>query len=167
MGNQACSFQNTEDVLKRFGKHRRSAVKVYRKFIQEGIGVDDGLIETVRQANAQKENSHHSGSWVIGNPDFIRRVTDLDQQRRIRLARYQREGVSLGEIAEKVAAQHGLPVEHIFFRGKGNRRSAARKTFACIARREFEFPVAEIARFFHITSPSVSEMIRSVDDKRE
>jgi len=50
--------------------------------------------------------------------------------------------------------------EELGRRGKGDSRSAARKAVAYIAHERYGIPVIEIARFFRISSPSVSEMLR-------
>jgi REP element-mobilizing transposase RayT len=160
MGNQVCSFQNTRDVLARFGSTHNQAVKKYRDFIGVGIGTEGGLAEIVRKANAETENIHLTGCWVIGNKEFVRKAIERDRLRRVRIADYAKQDIHIGDIAQKVAKYYGLPFEALGRRGKSNDRSAARKAVAYIASQRYGIPVIEIARYFNISSPSVSEMLR-------
>ena len=160
MGHLNNSFQNITDILRRFGQSRDRAAAAYRAFVAEGIGASDELIDTVRGANDQTESIRHAGCWVIGNKDFVDHALKQDRDRRIRLARYAREQVGVADIARKVADQFKVPFESMQRRGKGDARSAARKAVAYICNRRYGIPVVEIARYFGISSPSVSEMLR-------
>ena len=163
MGYRSNTFQNIVDILKRFGQSRDRALAAYRTFIAEGVSASDELIETVRSANDQTESSGHAGCWVIGNKDFVAHALKQDRDNRIRLARYAREQVTVADIAKKGADQSGVPFETLHRRGKGDARSSARKAVAYLCNRQYGIPVAEIARYFGISSPSVSEMLRGAE----
>ena len=160
LGNHIRAFQNTTDVLARFGGSRAAAVKNYSRFIEAGIGAKDELVETVRAANKEAESIHHTGCWVIGNRDFVKKSVERDRSRRIGLAAHAKQGVSLDDIATKVAAHFGLAAGDLSRRGRHDVRSTARKAVAHIARQDYGVPVVDIARFFGIRPPSVSEMLR-------
>jgi len=161
MGRIPNDFQDITAVLRRFGRATTEAREKYRQFIEDGIQrIDHELIETVRANNQGKENVHHTGCWVIGDPAFVRKVIESDQKRRVRLAAYTRTGRSLGDIASRVAEETGLTVEEILRRSRLTRGAQARKAFAFICRRIYEYPVAEIGRYLGITGPAASICIR-------
>ena len=78
----------------------------------------------------------------------------------MRIAEAAKLSVSTGDIVREVAAHFALSTEDLGRRGRGNARSTARKAVAHIAHRRYGIPVVEIARFFNISPPSVSEMLR-------
>jgi putative transposase len=160
MGMRIRSFQNTRDVLARFDRTHGVAVAKYRDFIAAGIKADSDVVEIIRKANVETENIHNTGCWVIGNREFVQRAIDQDRQRRLLISEYGKQGVGITEIAEKVALHYNLPVDELGRRGRGNLRSSARKAVAYIAHERYGIPVIEIARFFRISSPSISEMLR-------
>jgi chromosomal replication initiation ATPase DnaA len=82
-----------------------------------------------------------------------------ENAKRTRIARYAKEGVSMEEIAEKIAKKFGLAEGEIMKRGKNNSRSEARKACAYVLNRYYEIPVIQIARYFNISSPAVSTMV--------
>ncbi len=159
VGNRRNSFQNTKDVLARFDQATSRAVAKYREFIASGIEAGSSVLETVRKTNVEREDVRNTGCWVIGDREFVRKAIDQDTQRRLRISEYTKQGLSIDDIVEKVALHYGLPVDAVRKRGKGNARSAARKAVAYMARERYGMPVIEIARFFGISSPSVSEML--------
>lgn len=161
VGMEKRLFQHTRDVLARFDRNQRRGVAKYRDFITAGMGAENDIAAIVRKANMENENVHNTGCWVIGNREFVRKAVEEDVQRRLRIAEYVKQGVNIADIAESVARHYHLPVDEIYRRGKGNSRSAARKAVAFLAHERYGIPVIEIARFFRISSPSVSEMLRS------
>ena len=160
VGIRKHSFQHIKDVLARFDPMHCRAVAKYRDFIATGIHADSDIVETVRKINMESENVHNTTCWVIGNREFVRRAVDHDTQRRLRISEYAKQGIGIADIAGKVAQHYHVSVEELGRRGKGDSRSAARKAVASIAHERYGIPVIEIARFFRISSPSVSEMLR-------
>ena len=160
VGRKTWSIQNTIDILKRFSKDKKQAVVLYRKFIKDGLHNESSLYSTIRATNYQKENIHNSGSWVIGNREFISKAFENDNQHKTRLARYIREGITIDEIVSKKAKQFGLSSGEIMHRGKNNLRSHVRKICAYILHCTYGFPVIAIANYFNISSPSTSNLIK-------
>jgi hypothetical protein len=79
--------------------------------------------------------------------------------RRLRVASFQKEGVTVKSVAEGVAGQMGIKTGALLIRGRKNGRSIGRKIVAAIAHRTYGIPLVEIARYFGIGSSSISRML--------
>jgi REP element-mobilizing transposase RayT len=158
--NQSLKAQNTTDVLKRFGREKKGAITEYLHFLEDGLKTEPDSYSAIRFANRGSENIHNTGSWVIGNRDFVAAALAAENVEKIRCSRHAKEGIVIEEIAKKVAREMGLADGEIMFRGKKNARSEARKKCAYILHRHYGLPVIRIAEFFNISSPAVSLMIR-------
>jgi len=159
IGRRAWGIQNTHDVLKCFAKQEDDALEHYRSFMKEGLKNEPMIHTILRQNNHDKENIHHTGCWVIGNDEFVRRALSADTKRRARLKEYARKNSMLETIALEVSKCYGLSNGEIKIRGRNNAQSAARKFFAFVCNREYQFPVCEIARYLNISSQSVSNLV--------
>jgi len=148
VGLQSWRIQNTMDVLKRFDRKKAVAIEKYRKYLKSGLNKEPEIYSIIRKTNGQSENIHNTGSWVIGNKEFVSKAMTADNAKRTRLARYAKEGIRIEEIAGKIAGQFGLADGEIMKRGKNNSRSEARKACAYILNRLYEIPVIQIARYF-------------------
>ncbi|MBN1127483.1 MAG: hypothetical protein JXA71_00750 [Chitinispirillaceae bacterium] len=158
-GSRSWNIQDTRDVLARFGRSHEKAVVDYRRFLEKGIGNESELFEVIRNSNRQRESHYQPGCWVIGNREFVSRALAADNERKVRLARYAKERVSLDDIAEKVSERYGLVKGEIKKRSRNGRRSQARKVFSFICNRQYHYSVIAISRYLGISSPSVSVMI--------
>lgn len=164
VGMQSWQIQNTLDVLKRFGKQRKRAIAMYRTFLEAGLDKHPEIYSTIRKNNLESENIHNTGCWVIGNKEFVSKAITADNAKRMRLAQHAKEGITIEEVARRISKQWGLSDGEIKKRGRNNLRSEARKACAYICNRHYHFPVIQIAQYFNISSPSVSNMI--VDGER-
>lgn len=159
VGMRSWPIQNTVDVLNRFGKQRKNSIVKYRAFLEAGLSEEPEIYPTIRENNMQSEDIHNTGCWVIGNKEFILKAVAASDAKRMRLAHHAREGITLDELAWRISKEWGLTVDELQRRGRNNLLSEARKAFAYICNRHYHFPVIEIARYFGISSPSVSNMI--------
>jgi putative transposase len=158
VGNEKHEFQNTEDVLRRFGKEKKDAVAQYRRFISEGFsfGEEDDLIATIRKSNSGFIDSHQTGCWVIGDQAFVKQVLSADTEKRLQLQEYQRRGLTITELVKTVCERMKISIEEIKKRGRKSAGSDARKAVAYLGYRVLGITVAEIARYFNISGPAVS-----------
>jgi len=159
MGTNSFPAQATEEVLRRFGGSRTTARAAYTDFMQQeltGGNVPDDIIDTLRLSNVQTEDLRQPGCWVIGDPSYVKKVLALDAQRRVRISRHKRDGVTLGEVAREAEQAVGLPPQSIAKRSRGTPRSEGRKLFAYLCRHKYEFPVKDIAAFLGIGSSPAS-----------
>jgi putative transposase len=158
VGKESVPFQDVGSVRRRFGKTMRDAIRNYRAFLGEGIqnAGEDDFIEKLRLNNENKENIHDPGCWVIGDSEFVKSALHHDEQNRLRLARYRKDGWDLEQLCGAVGKALGIAGEEIRKRGRLNARSTARKVFAAIAHRKLGIPVSEIAHYLGTSGSAVS-----------
>lgn len=160
VGNTKNKFQDTDDVLRRFGKEKIRAIAHYRKFVSDGLSLkEDDLVETIRKSNNGTMDRHQTGCWVIGDQAFVQQVIGADKDRRIQLQEYRRKGWSIAELVKNVSEHLDVPIGEIMKRGRESAGSDARKAIAYLGHRVLEIPIAEIARYFHISGPAVSMVL--------
>jgi len=159
MGRQKRSFQNTTDVLRRFGPTLQSQRKAYRAFLEQGLSNTKGILSIIQNANNEREDRHSTSCWVIGNRDFVQKAMAEQEIQRIRLAQHAREGVDIQEIAGRIAAAMKIDIAQLHNKGRNSAGSAARKLCAYSAHRHYGISVRTIADYFGISSPAVSQML--------
>ena len=161
MGTKQSVFQDTRDILRRFGKDHRIAVQEYRRFIQEGIDRDDGrgLMKFIRMNNKDAIDRHEPGCWIIGDQEFVKAALEHDKTNRLQVASYRKNGWTIQKVVEEVARQLKIDAGEILKRGRGNERSIFRKVAAALSHRVCGMPIIGIARFYGIGAASVSRML--------
>ena len=159
-GRRAWNIQNTHDVLRCFANQEKDAIVQYRSFLKEGLKNEPEIHTEIRRSNQDSENVHQTGCWVIGNKEFVRKALASDREKRARLKEYARLNISLDQIATDISKRYRLLKDEIKVRGRNNAQSEARKVFAFVSNREYQFAVCEIARYLNISSQSVSNLVR-------
>jgi len=158
-GRMRCRFQNTEDILRRFGNTLLEQRRQYRQFIKDGIDNSSDIDHIIRDSDNETEQMRSSSCWVIGNHSFIQNALAGQEARRLRVARYTREGIDIGQVCRITLERHGLSGADIRKRGRRSPQPTARKICAFVAHRTYDIPVIEIARHFGISSPSASRLV--------
>jgi hypothetical protein len=105
---------------------------------------------------------------VIGKPEFVKKVIELDNCRRFQIARYISENVKMETIHEKVVRLLVMENEDLFRAGQSNERSTGRELFVTICKSLYEFSGADAARYLRVTEAAVSRMLsrfRNVENK--
>lgn len=160
MGVRRWACQNTEDVLRRFSRDPKESRMKYAQFLEKGIGRDSKLFEIIRNNNNAIEDIHNTGCWVIGNKEFVSSAIERDTNRRHIPAEHIREGITLEHIAKDVCKRLNIDICELKRKGRNNPRSNARKIAAFIGSSRYQIPIIAIARYFGVTSSSVSNMLR-------
>jgi chromosomal replication initiation ATPase DnaA len=73
--------------------------------------------------------------------------------------------ISIEDIVYSVQNKFHIEPSDIMRKGRNNSTSKAKQTIAHIANRQHSIPVCEIARYFGISSPSVTAMIRKAKEE--
>jgi hypothetical protein len=133
----------------------------YIAFMQAGIVAkgDNDFIHQIRRANKDVLDKNDHRCWVIGDSEFVAKALEQDRQKRIRVAEYEKLGVTVETIAETVRRQMKLDDKAVFKRGRENQISVLRKIVAAISQREYGIPVSIIARYLGVVNSSVSRML--------
>jgi hypothetical protein len=151
---------DTRTVLRRFGRTTPGARKQYRAFLQDGIDSPErSLVDTLQEVSSDRQDRMEPAIWVIGDPAFVRRALRSDSERRVRLSRFKAQGWDLERLCTLVAKGLGIQPASVLQRGRGDKRSAARKIVAYLGYRRLDIPVSTIARHLGIGQPAVSSML--------
>ncbi|MBN1130819.1 MAG: transposase [Chitinispirillaceae bacterium] len=155
-GTARAEFQEIKPVLRRFGQTIESGRKGYEAFMSEGLS-SPGSGDKIFQSTSDRRRP---GSYVIGDPDFVKKAFTADDASRAGIARHLLEGVSIDDVAEKVAGAAHLTVKDIVRRSRGNRRSDIRRIFAYVCRHDYGMPITAIARYLAIAHSPASLAVR-------
>jgi len=155
MGIRSGAFQTTWPVLRRFGKTTNEARRRYREFIDTALNANAGEWDLFRKGTTGRDMGE-PGAYVIGDTDFVKEVLAKDREKRLRVARYRRERLSMPDIAETFSRAAGIDTDELRRRARGNRTSALRKVFAYVCKEWFGFTIVEIARYLDCTHSPVS-----------
>jgi REP element-mobilizing transposase RayT len=165
MGKRIYEFQDTSVVLRRFGKTAGDARKKYRQFLLAGLNSgDNAFIEQVRTSSGGSSDRNEPAMWVIGDREFIRQCISRDENRRLMLARYKRDGWDMERLSSHVASALKINPKDIRHRGRSNVRSSARKIVSYLAYRRLGIPMSAIARFFGVVQSAASVMAAKGDE---
>jgi hypothetical protein len=161
MGYKKNKFQTTVDVLRRFGGRIEDSREAYRIFLKQGLSGEESseTIESVRRNNRGIYRQRESSSWCIGNREFQVTVVRKDEERRLRLRRYQAEGWDLDRLSQKVSEVFSVNPESIKTASRHNDFAKARKLFAFAGFRILEYSGVEISRYLNVTPSAVSLML--------
>jgi hypothetical protein len=165
MGYKHNTFQDTRDVLKRFGRNRLGAIKKYRDFLEAAIGQDqkDDLMDAIRKNNVDRVDRHDHRCWVIGDQEFVKTALAHEKAKRLQVALHSSKGLTIESVVEQVASQMKMDVSEVMIRGRKNKRSMLRKVSAALAHRAGGIPLVEIARYFGVGGSSISRMLDEGD----
>jgi len=162
LGLDTHQFQDTQTVLRLFGRTGASAQKAYLAFLSEGAAKQDSndIVAFVRSSNDGSEKGEGPRRWVIGDPDFVRKVVTDSRARKLRLSRFQREGADFTPIALTACKAFAVTREALLRRHRGGPASDARRCFCFIAVRCCGARGTEVARYLGIHPTAVSAMLR-------
>jgi hypothetical protein len=130
VGNVQRDFQDTDYVLRMFGKKVPAACNAYRAYVRKGIAngrrpelVGGGLIRSDGGWSAVKAmrraREHMKGDErILGDADFTRSVLDKAKERLEERYRLQAQGYDLEKIATRVSSELGLDAEQVWVPGK-------------------------------------------------
>jgi len=126
-----------EDVISLFG-----SLENYRSFIQseDPFCRNDEVIEKIRKANKGCQSFSNPEFWVIGDEEFVGKMIEINNNRRVRLARHVVENVTLDSLIERVGACINRKREELIdHSGRMNEISTARELFALVGVIHFGF----------------------------
>ena len=99
-------------MLMRFGKTRKQAVEQYERFLEEAlrVGSEDAFIEFVRRSNQGSHDKVTPECWVIGDDEFQRSILQKDNQKRLTLVEYKKQGLLSGRPYDNIKGYQGTVV---------------------------------------------------------
>ena len=165
MGNNTSDLKNKEAILNKIGI---GSQKEYYQFIRDIDFNNDDISSKLKSTNRAKQGFRKPQLYVIGKEEFVKKVIDLDNCRRLQIARYVSENIKMEMIHEKITKSLFMGKNDLFRAGKSNLRSKGRELFATICKSIYEFSGADVARYLRVTEAAVSRMLtrfRNVENK--
>ncbi len=154
-GGNGSKWLTTAWMLEQFSKDKKTARRLYRAFVEEGIGKEDNPFLGVFRGG------------ILGSMDFIEKIKS-----RIDVARYGNRpfikslmlpGREIDEILKQVAEHFKVKEEDLLRKGKRN--NIAKKVFLFLLRQGTELTNEEIGKRFGVDYTAVSQAVARV--KRE
>jgi hypothetical protein len=171
MGKAEASFQNTEYVLKFFGRSAGQARRAYENFVANGVRqgrrpdlVGGGLLRSVGGWGALKGFRDigvriKGDERILGSSDFVERVLEkadeqLEQKYRLRI-----NAVSLQTLIEKVAQYFKINAENLKSASKEHRITKARRALCYIAVRKLGYKCSDVSKTLGVSAATVSKAV--------
>ncbi len=171
MGSRKREWQDTDYVLKYFGKQRHSARRCYEVFVEEGFLqgrredlAGGGLIRSLGgwraiKASDLKGTFIKSDERILGDGDFVEEVLTEAKEAFERRYAIKRQGYDLEKVASRVAEICAVDVSDIFCRQKQPIKVKARSLFCYWASCDLGISHLDLARHIGISGPGVGTCV--------
>jgi putative transposase len=171
MGRIENEWQDTEYVLKWFGKRLKAARSRYRDFIEEGIPlgkrpdlIGGGLIRSVggwsNLLEMRKARVFVKGDErILGQSDFVEQILQAAGEEFEKRSSLAAQGWDIDKIAAHVATLLDMEVSDVFSVGKYRQIVEARSLLCYWAVRELGIPMASLARRLEISPATVTQSV--------
>ena len=172
MGNVTRDFQDTDYVLRQFGKKVSTARKAYRAYVAKGIGqgrrpdlVGGGLIRSAggwSMVKAMRRAQDHmkSDERILGDGEFTHSVLEVAKERLEERYRLQAQGYDLGKVTNRVSAELGIDPEQVWSYGKQPLTVKARSLLCYWAVRKLGHSATGLSKRLGVSQPSVSISVK-------
>jgi hypothetical protein len=157
MGKIKRDFQDTDYVLRLFGKKVSAARKAYRAYVEKGIAqgrrpelAGGGLIRSAGGWSAIKamrrvQDHMKSDERILGDGDFTQSVLDEAKERLEERYRLQAQGYDLEKVTIRVSSELGIDPEQVWAAGKHKITVKARSLMCYWAVRRLGFSATELS----------------------
>ncbi len=168
MGKRKNTWQDTDSVLRLFGKRQYAAQKKYRDFVDKGIGrgrnpemTGGGLLRSIGGWGVLKSmrrmQIHVKGDErILGDSDFVEKVLSQASEQMERRYRLKAQGWTLTKIAERVAEIFDIEKDQVVVAGKQPDRVRARGVLAYWAIRDLGLTATEVGKYLGLSKSAVS-----------
>jgi hypothetical protein len=172
MGKVPRDFQDTEYVLKLFGKKVSPARKGYRTYLAKGIEqgrrpelVGGGLIRSAGGWSAVKamrraQTRMKGDERILGDGEFTQSVLDAAHEQYEERYHLQVQGYDLDQAAKRISDLLGIKPEQVWAAGKHPLTVKARSLLCYWAVRKLGFTATEVSRQLGVSQPSVSISVK-------
>lgn len=172
MGIHNHSWQNVHVVLHNFGKKVASARNRYRAFVEKGIEhgkrrdlTGGGLIRSAggwAAVRALRDTDTHAKSdeRILGDGAFVERILMESQEALDRRYALKAEGVTVSDVAERVAQVLGITTDQVWLPGKFKQQVIARSLLCYWAVQELGESMTALGRRLGISTAAVSKSVQ-------
>jgi putative transposase len=160
-GALGTGFQERAEVLRRFGATPQAGLQGYLQFLDGGIDVSSPERSGALSHTEEFEIAGSLKGWpaVIGDPEFAQAAMQRHAVRAYRVHRQADYTHVLSDAAKQACREQGLALHDLLKRGRGDRKTAARRRFCCLACQDHLLPKAVTAKYLGVTIPAVAKMV--------
>jgi putative transposase len=172
IGKVSRDFQDTDYVLKLFGKKLSAARKGYRAYLAKGVEqggrpdlVGGGLIRSaggwsVVKAMRRAQSRIKGDERILGDGEFAQSVLEAAKERYEASYLLQVQGYDLDMVAKRVSTLLGIKPEQVWAPGKHPLTVKARSLLCYWAVRELGLTATEVSKRLGVSQPSVSISVK-------
>jgi len=172
MGEVQREFQDTNCVLRLYGKKVSAARNAYRAYVEKGIAqgrrpelVGGGLIRSaggwsVVKAMRRARDHLKSDERILGDGDFTQSVLDEAKEQLEERYWLHAQGYDLEKITIRVASELGIAAEQVWASGKQQLRVKARSLLCYWAVRKLGISATQLSIKLGISQPAVSLSVK-------
>jgi len=155
LSNSKLSCLNS-DALKMFYDGSKEVYRTHMK-----CTYDNSIFNSIlKNAECGKQGFSKPEMWIVGKPEFVKQVIELDRIRRLRIARHISENITIDKIHEDIAKLLALNSNDLYQAGQLNVRSNARELLAYISKQRYDFTGTQVAQHLKVTDSAVTKMIK-------
>ena len=171
MGGFKKPWQETDEILKLFGSKPALARRMYRQFVEQGIGqgrrndlAGGGLIRSAGGWEGLKQKREEglyqrSDERILGDSDFVSRVLEKTKESLTKSQKLKSKGMDVDKIAAQVSRLLGIAVEDVWAIGKQQHIVNARSLLCYWAVRELGVSMSSLSRRLRISLPAISKSV--------
>jgi putative transposase len=171
IGKMERKWQCAGEVLSWFASQRRVAMRKYREFVREGMGMGGrsdltggglrrraGGWEGVRALKGMKEY-WQGDERILGDGEFVNRVLKVAGEEMKKKEKLLREGWTLDRLLAKVCEMLKVDPDDLKKKGRESDLSRAQGLIAYWGYHELGIPGSELIKLFDISRPALSKTI--------
>ncbi len=172
MGRHSNNWQDTDAVLRLFGKKVFYARKQYRGFVEKGIAlgkredlIGGGLIRSHGgwagvKAMRRAKIFEKADERILGDGKFVKKVLAAAEEKMKRRYAIQARGVNLESLTDRVADIFDIPASELWIPGKQRWRVRAKSVLCYWANRELEVSMSELSRRMNVSVMTISNAVQ-------
>ena len=165
MGKKERSWQNTDYVLRFYGKDAEEAKRAYHTYVEDGTHQGrreelsgGGLIRSLggwSEIKGQRQRVK-GDQRILGDSNFVLKIlTEAGEHYEHKFA-LKNKGHTLESIAGKVSTLYSIGQEEMLSKGRRKTTVEARSLFCYIAVHDFNATVTEVARLIGMAASAIS-----------
>ena len=172
-GRKRRHWQDTDYVLRYFGKTVRNARNEYLSFMEKGVGqgrrddlIGGGLVRSLggwselRASRIRAQGHIMSDERILGEPEFVDTIISQAHEKYDRLFELKRQGYDFSLVVKKVAAIVGMHPDEILSKGKQPRKVKTRSLLCYWAVGELGMSLTDVARRLGMTLSGVGYAVQ-------
>jgi putative transposase len=172
MGKTEALFQDTEFILKLFGRSLRAARRAYVNYVSKGVNqgrrpdlIGGGLLRSVGGWAKLKGFSDigvriKGDERILGSSDFVERVLKQADEQLEEKYRLQAKAISLAALVDQVAHHYKIDPEDLKSASKERVITNARRALCYIVVRKLGYTCTDISKAAGIDATTASRAVR-------